>query len=135
MDNHLLDDNEREGFDEVESGDYPTSEGRRRPRGRSERGERFDRERDQDESETFVGRAPGGGWRRRRGCPFLVNGKCQIDYKDVETLRRYLTETGKIRPRRQTGACAKCQRALALAIKRARHLALLPYAPQHVGRS
>ncbi|GIK64188.1 MAG: hypothetical protein BroJett018_19820 [Chloroflexota bacterium] len=73
-----------------------------------------------------------GGARRRKGCPFLVDGKCNIDYKDVETLRRYLTDSGKIRPRRQTGACAKCQRALALAIKRARHLALLPYAPQHV---
>lgn len=71
------------------------------------------------------------GRRRRRGCPFKVNGKCKIDYKDVETLRSYVTETGKIRPRRQTGACSKCQRALALAIKRARYLALLPYAPQH----
>ncbi|MBI5929263.1 MAG: 30S ribosomal protein S18 [Chloroflexi bacterium] len=73
-----------------------------------------------------------GGSRRRKGCPFLVDGKCNIDYKDVDMLRRYLTDSGKIRPRRQTGACAKCQRALALAIKRARHLALLPYAPQHI---
>lgn len=77
----------------------------------------------------------GGRRRRRRGCPFRdKNGKCQIDYKDVETLRHYLTDTGKIRPRRQTSACAKCQRALAVAIKRARHLALLPYAPQHSRR-
>jgi small subunit ribosomal protein S18 len=52
----------------------------------------------------------------------------------VDTLRHYLTDTGKIRPRRQTSACAKCQRALAVAIKRARHLALLPYAPQHSRR-
>jgi small subunit ribosomal protein S18 len=72
------------------------------------------------------------GRRRRRGCPFKVDGKCKIDYKDIETLRNYVTDTGKIRPRRQTGACSKCQRALAVAIKRARYLALLPYAPQHV---
>lgn len=76
-------------------------------------------------------RGGGGGRRRRRGCPFRVNGKCEIDYKDVDTLRMYVTDSGKIRPRRQTGACSKCQRALATAIKRARYLALLPYAPQH----
>jgi len=69
--------------------------------------------------------------RGSRSCPFLRDGKCDIDYKDVETLRRYLTEEGKIRPRRQTNVCSKCQRALAIAIKRARHLALLPYAAQH----
>lgn len=80
------------------------------------------------------GRSPRGGMRRgrRRGCPFKVNGKCKVDYKDVETLKIYLTETGKIRPRRQTGACAKCQRKLALAVKRARFLALLPTSPHQV---
>ncbi|NDJ87337.1 MAG: 30S ribosomal protein S18 [Chloroflexi bacterium] len=80
------------------------------------------------------GRRPGGrpGRGRRRGCPFKVNGKCKIDYKDVDTLRLYLTDTGKIRPRRQTGACSKCQRALSIAIKRARFLALLPHAPDHI---
>jgi small subunit ribosomal protein S18 len=56
-------------------------------------------------------------------CP---EGKC-FDYKDFDTLRRYLSETGKIRPRRQTGNCARCQRELAREIKRARHLALLPF--------
>lgn len=84
------------------------------------------------------GGAPGGARRfrrRRRGCPFLVKGKCVIDYKDVDTLRQYVTETGKIRPRRQTSACSKCQRALARSIKRARHIALLPYAPEHVRRT
>jgi small subunit ribosomal protein S18 len=50
-----------------------------------------------------------------------------IDYKQIEILRRYVTESGKIRPRRQSGACAKHQRELARAIKRARHLALLPF--------
>lgn len=67
----------------------------------------------------------------RRSCPFLKNGKCVIDYKDVDTLRRYVTEEGKIRPRRQTNVCSKCQRELAIAIKRARHLALLPYIGEH----
>lgn len=73
-----------------------------------------------------------GGRRGRTTCPFLKNGKCQIDYKDIETLKRYVTEEGKIRPRRQTSVCSKCQRALATAVKRARHLALLPYAAQHI---
>ncbi|HLA42009.1 MAG TPA: 30S ribosomal protein S18 [Aggregatilineales bacterium] len=72
--------------------------------------------------------------RGNKSCPFLKDGKCNIDYKDVDTLRRYVTEEGKIRPRRQTNVCSKCQRALAQAVKRARHLALLPYAAQHVHR-
>ena len=78
------------------------------------------------------GRRPGGSrWRgrgrRRRGrntyCP---KGKC-FDYKDIDTLSRYLNESGKIKPRRQTGNCSRCQRELAREIKRARHLALLPF--------
>lgn len=67
-------------------------------------------------------------------CAFCVDRAKYIDYKDVDTLRRYLTERGKIRPRRQTGTCAKHQRRLAVAIKRARHLALLPFAAEHVRR-
>jgi small subunit ribosomal protein S18 len=70
---------------------------------------------------------PGRMSRQRRGrntyCP---DGRC-FDYKDVDTLRRYITETGKIKPRRQTGNCARCQRELAREIKRARHLAMLPF--------
>ncbi|MEN8098024.1 MAG: 30S ribosomal protein S18 [Chloroflexota bacterium] len=50
-----------------------------------------------------------------------------IDYKDIDTLRRFMTRPGKIRPRRQTGLCGKHQRALAVAVKRARHIALLPF--------
>ena len=60
----------------------------------------------------------------------------QIDYKDIDTLQRYVTEQGKIRGRRQTGNCAKHQHQLSRAIKRARHLALLPYAmPSTTARS
>ena len=68
--------------------------------------------------------------RRRRGrsrnTQYCPEGKC-FDYKDVDTLKKYINETGKIQPRRQTGNCARCQRELAREIKRARHLALLPF--------
>jgi small subunit ribosomal protein S18 len=63
-------------------------------------------------------------------CEFCTD-KIQIDYKDVARLRRYVSDRGKIEPRRRTGACAKHQRRVALAIKRARFLALLPDAPSH----
>ena len=64
---------------------------------------------------------------RPRECQFCTEPNLVIDYKQVELLRRYVTDDGKIRPRRQTGACARHQRQIAKAIKRARHLALLPY--------
>ena len=60
-------------------------------------------------------------------CPFCSDKTLKLDYKQFDMLRRYVTDAGKIRPRRQTGACAKHQRALAREVKRARHLALLPY--------
>ena len=64
---------------------------------------------------------------RRKVCNFCVDHAKNIDYKDVNKLRRYITEKGKILPRRQTGVCAKHQRELTTAIKRARFMALLPY--------
>jgi small subunit ribosomal protein S18 len=64
---------------------------------------------------------------RPRECQFCSDKSIKIDYKQVDVLRRYIMEDGKIRPRRQTGACAKHQRELARAIKRARHLAFLPF--------
>lgn len=63
----------------------------------------------------------------RRQCPFCANKSLSIDYKKVDLLQNYITERGKITPRRSTGVCAKHQRRLAVAIKRARHLALLPF--------
>jgi len=72
--------------------------------------------------------------RRRKTCAFCTDRTQVIDYKDVELLRRYLTEHAQIRPRRTTGTCAKHQRRLARAIKRARHLALLPYSHEHIRR-
>ena len=64
---------------------------------------------------------------RKKVCNFCVDKVSNIDYKDVNKLRRYITEKGKILPRRQTGVCATHQRALTTAIKRARFMALLPY--------
>jgi len=64
---------------------------------------------------------------RRKVCTFCVDKVETIDYKDVNKLRKYITEKGKILPRRQTGTCAKHQRELATAIKRARFMALIPY--------
>ena len=69
-----------------------------------------------------------GGFRsRRKVCVFCSEKAKPIDYKDVATLRKYISERGKILPRRITGNCAKHQRALTVAIKRARHVALIPY--------
>lgn len=65
--------------------------------------------------------------KRRKVCSFCVDKITQIDYKDTAKLRRFLSERGKILPRRTTGTCAAHQRQLTTAIKRARHIALLPY--------
>ncbi|HHQ41846.1 MAG TPA: 30S ribosomal protein S18 [Chromatiales bacterium] len=70
-------------------------------------------------------------FRRRKYCRFTAEGVEEIDYKDVATLKSYITETGKIVPSRITGTSAKYQRQLARAIKRARYLALLPYCDRH----
>jgi small subunit ribosomal protein S18 len=60
-------------------------------------------------------------------CQFCADKSIEIDYKQVDMLRRFVTEDGRIRPRRQTGTCARHQRSLAVAVKRARHIALLPF--------
>ena len=70
----------------------------------------------------------------RKVCSFCAGKVEAIDYKDPSKLRNYITDRGKIAPRRRTGTCAKHQRILARAIKRARHLALLPYVPAHMRR-
>ncbi len=64
---------------------------------------------------------------KKKVCAFCVAGEKTIDYKDVAKIRKYITEKGKILPRRQTGVCACHQRELCVAIKRARNVALLPY--------
>ena len=70
-------------------------------------------------------------FRRRKFCKFTAEGTIEIDYKDIETLKAYVSETGKIVPSRITGTKARYQRQLTAAIKRARFLALLPYASSH----
>ncbi|CAM3472421.1 30S ribosomal protein S18 [Parendozoicomonas haliclonae] len=70
-------------------------------------------------------------FRRRKFCRFTAEGVQEIDYKDLNTLKAYITETGKIVPSRITGTKARYQRQLATAIKRARYVALLPYTDSH----
>lgn len=75
--------------------------------------------------------APNAG-QQKLVCPFVKAGVEYIDYKDVETLKRYLNDQGKLLPRRLTGVSAKFQRQLTTAIKRARHVALLPFVADNV---
>ena len=70
-------------------------------------------------------------FRRRKYCRFTAEGITEVDYKDLELLKAFITETGKIVPSRITGTKAKYQRQLSTAVKRARYLALLPYTDQH----
>lgn len=102
-----------EEFDENDAEDVDTGE-----TGRAARGQGRARR-----------RPPRGASRRRRPrqCAFCVSKVSDVDYKQVELLRPFVAEGGKIRPRRQSGLCAKHQRRLAQAIKRARHLALMPF--------
>jgi small subunit ribosomal protein S18 len=89
---------------------------------RGERGDRGERPR----------RRGGGRFGRRRVCAFCVGKIDHIDYKEPAKLRRYVSDRAKIEPRRKTGTFAKHQRMLTLALKRARHIALLPYTAMHI---
>ena len=71
-------------------------------------------------------------FRRRKFCRFTAEGVKEIDFKDLNTLKAYISETGKIVPSRITGTKARYQRQLTLAIKQARYLALMPYTDNHV---
>ena len=83
-------------------------------------------------SRGFGGGAGGMRRPRRKVCTFCVDKVQRIDYKDVGRIRRYISERGKIDPRRKSGTCAKHQRMLTTALKRARLMALLPYTAEHV---
>jgi small subunit ribosomal protein S18 len=72
---------------------------------------------------------------KRKVCTFCSEKMDVVDYKDAAKLRQYISDRGKIDPRRKTGTCAKHQRAIAVAIKRARHLALIPYIPAHINKT
>ncbi len=69
---------------------------------------------------------------KRKVCPFCVDKSRRIDYKEVEMLRRFISDRGRMEPRHRTGVCAKHQRLLSTALKRARYLALLPYTAEHI---
>ena len=88
-----------------------------------------------EDRRSFEG-AEGGGERRffakPKFCQFCADKTLTIDYKKTDILRKYVTEDGKIRPRRQTGACARHQRTVAAAVKQARHIALLPFTGRHL---
>ncbi|MCL6572166.1 MAG: 30S ribosomal protein S18 [Bacillus sp. (in: Bacteria)] len=75
----------------------------------------------------MAGIRKGGRAKRRKVCYFTANGISNIDYKDVDLLKKFISERGKILPRRVTGTCAKYQRKLTVAIKRSRQMALLPF--------
>ena len=98
-----------------------------------ERGEERRAPRDREGGDGQRRRGGGGfGRGRRRACVMCVEKMTSIDYKDFSFLRRFLSDRGRIESRRKSGTCAKHQRGLAQAIKRARHLALLPYTAEHV---
>jgi small subunit ribosomal protein S18 len=82
------------------------------------------------------GPSAGGGRRRfstrRKVCQFCADQVRVADYKDIKRLQRFISERGKILPRRRTGVCARHQRGLTTAIKRARHMALLPFVAAHI---
>lgn len=96
--------------------------------------QRSDRISGDDEGPRNRGSRDGGrrGGFRPRGCEFCIGKINVLDYKDVGRLRRYLGERGKMEPRRKVGTCAKHQRMVTRAIKRARHIALLPYTAEHI---
>jgi small subunit ribosomal protein S18 len=108
-------------FERAPRGDRPQG-GDRGPGG--ERGERSERPRTGGRGRDFRS--------RRKVCAFCVDHVREIDYKEVGKLRRYLSDRAKIEPRRKTGTCAKHQRLLTVALKNARHMALLPYTAQHI---
>ena len=85
-----------------------------------------------------MGKRPPGKWTggkfapKRKVCSFCASRAKVIDYKDTAMLGRFISDRGKIEPRRRTGTCNRHQHALALAIKQARHMALLPFVPEHI---
>ena len=122
------------------SGTAPTGRDDRLRGGESREGSR-DRDRDGDRGSRDGGRDGGrddgrdGGRRggfRRRGCEFCIGKTDVLDYKDVDRLRRYIGDRGKMEPRRKVGTCARHQRVVSRAVKRARYIALLPYTAEHV---
>ncbi|MBQ0026261.1 MAG: 30S ribosomal protein S18 [Lachnospiraceae bacterium] len=80
-----------------------------------------------DSADAPMRKHNGGFHRKKKVCAFCGENKQPVDYKDIATLKKYVSERGKILPRRVTGTCCMHQRDITLAVKRARHIALLPY--------
>lgn len=117
-------DNDNSGRDETpDRDDY---QNRRNDRDSRSHHSRNDRGYDKDDDDDNYGRPRQKVFFRKKVCRFCAN-KASMDYKDPDALKRFITERGKILPRRITGTCAKHQRQLCLAIKRSRYLALLPF--------
>ena len=118
--------------------DRPSDEARddyRESRDRDDRGGgRDDRRESRDRDDRGGDRDDrrGGGGFRRRGCEFCIGHTDVLDYKDVERVRRYVGDRGKMEARRKVGTCAKHQRVVSRAVKRARYMALLPYTSEHI---
>jgi len=87
-----------------------------------------------DRKQQYEGQQQGGSrfFAKPKFCQFCADKTLTIDYKKIDLLRKYITEDGTIRPRRQTGACAKHQRIVAAAVKQARQIALLPFTGKRV---
>jgi len=87
-----------------------------------------------EERKSYDGQRQGGSrfFAKPKFCQFCADKTLTVDYKKIDLLRKYVTEEGTIRPRRQTGACAKHQRTVAAAIKQARQIALLPFTGKRV---
>ncbi|WP_079911488.1 30S ribosomal protein S18 [Paenibacillus sp. 32352] len=92
----------------------------------------FAQRNDEERGERKFATRRGGKGKRRKVCYFTVNKITHIDYKNTEVLKKFISERGKILPRRVTGTSAKYQRALTVAIKRARAVALLPYTTDNI---
>jgi small subunit ribosomal protein S18 len=134
-----MSDNEPRARDDSRGEGRPDGVAPRTRFGAGAQGERSGDERPGGRGGPGGGRGPGGGGRgprrggggrfggRRKVCGFCVDNIGEVDYKDTPRLRRYISERGKIEPRRKLGTCAKHQRSLTTAIKRARHVALLPF--------
>ena len=100
--------------------------------GRNDRPERPERSEGGDRPQRPARRFGGG---RRKVCRFCADHIPGIDYKDIGRLRMYISDRAKIEPRRKTGTCLKHQRLVCTAVKRARHLALLPYTMEHIRKT
>lgn len=133
----MADNQNRESRESRGPGAGPSQEGRpQSSRFGGPQGQRGERDGDRDRGRPGGAGGPGGGGRRsgggrysprRKVCAFCVDNIGHVDYKDIARLRRHVGERGKIEPRRKLGTCARHQRSLTVAIKRARYIALIPF--------